>query len=310
MKKITSIFAFFSLISIFLACKKEEIKTVVPPVVVEEKSILTADLPNNFTVGKAVFYQGKATGKITSVQVMTDTYELGVAKVENGAWTLSYIYNSAGKNRTLLFNGKDANGVVLATQTYTIEIAAPVVAATYITNVPYFYQYSNTKNPSGSCQNTSVAMVMKYFAAKEGLQTVADGVTPDAISTIWGTSKAQSVAGMEELFNKEAAARGIKARDVGSETMPLADFVNNAKVMKKPFIVHGYFTNYGHIMVVLGFDGTNYICNDPAGKWSQQYKKGGYSTTNDTEGVAIKYSKAAFEAAISPDGMVWVHTFK
>ena len=187
----------------------------------------------------------------------------------------------------------------------------PVPTSTYVKDVPYFYQYNNTNNPSGSCQNTCVAMVLRYFAIQEGKDVaISNAITPDAISTAWGTKKAQSVAGLEAVFNKEAETKGLVVRDKGSETMPLADFVTTVKGSKTPFIVHGYFTAYGHIMVVLGFDGVDYICNDPAGKWSQQYQKGGYSSNNDSEGKTIKYAKQAFEAAISPDGMVWVHSFK
>ena len=187
----------------------------------------------------------------------------------------------------------------------------PIISVPITKEVPYFYQYGNTNNPSGSCQNTCVAMVLKYFAAVEGLNVdTVKNITPDNISKTWGTKKAQSVVGLQEVFNAEAVRIGVKARDIGTETMPLAQFRTVATNSKTPFIVHGYFTSFGHILVVLSFDGTNYICNDPAGKWSLQYKNGGYSTTNATEGMAIKYPKQAFEAAISPDSLVWVHSFK
>jgi uncharacterized protein YvpB len=65
----------------------------------------------------------------------------------------------------------------------------------------------------------------------------------------------------------------------------------------------------GHVVVVLGYDGSHYYCNDPAGKWNQIYQGSGYSGVNATEGIAIKYTKAAFEAAVSPDGLVWLHEF-
>lgn len=184
-------------------------------------------------------------------------------------------------------------------------------ATTYLKDVPYFYQYGNTENPSGSCQNTCIAMVLKYFAMKEGLSSdIYKHITPDNLTKTWGTKKAQTVSGLQEVFNTEAAKIGVKTRGTGTETMPLDDFRKAATNSKTPFIVHGYFTDFGHILVVLGFDGKDYICNDPAGKWSTQYKNGGYSGANSTEGIAIKYPKQAFEAAISPDNMVWVHSYK
>ena len=51
-------------------------------------------------------------------------------------------------------------------------------SAGYIEGVPYFHQFSNRINPSGSCQNTCVAMVLKYYGAAD--------ITPDMISSKWG----------------------------------------------------------------------------------------------------------------------------
>ena len=55
--------------------------------------------------------------------------------------------------------------------------AGPTEAG-YIPDVPYFHQHSNRINPSGSCQNTCVAIVLKYYGA--------DDITPDMISAKWG----------------------------------------------------------------------------------------------------------------------------
>jgi hypothetical protein len=56
-------------------------------------------------------------------------------------------------------------------------------AAQYnVSGVPYFYQYSNSINPGGSCQNTSIAMLLKYYGAAN--------LTPDGISSQYGTSQA------------------------------------------------------------------------------------------------------------------------
>ena len=42
--------------------------------------------------------------------------------------------------------------------------------------MPYFHQYSNRLNPSGSCQNTCIAIVLKYYGA--------DDITPEKIAVI------------------------------------------------------------------------------------------------------------------------------
>ena len=79
----------------------------------------------------------------------------------------------------------------------------------------------------------------------------------------------------------------------------------------RPVIIHGYFTSYGHIMVVLGYDEGGYWVNDPAGEWAQYF--GGYPYGwAPNVGKDIYYSKDAFEAAVATsDGYnylpLWYH---
>lgn len=78
-------------------------------------------------------------------------------------------------------------------------------------------------------------------------------------------------------------------------------------------IVHGYFTGYGHVLVVTGFDGENYRVNDPAGEWNLEFM-GGYSR-DDSRGNDVLYPKEEFEAAISTsDGVhflpIWYHVLR
>jgi hypothetical protein len=165
-------------------------------------------------------------------------------------------------------------------------------------NVPYFYQYNNSINPGGSCQNTSIAMLLKYYGA--------NAITPDAISNTWGTSQAQTVSGFNSVCNSEAQNYGLSATCISTSSGSFSA-LNGLLAQGKPVAVHGYFTSYGHVMVVLAFTGTEYICNDPAGEWSQQYQNGGYSTTNATEGIQVHYGSTAFLNAIGPDNTLWYH---
>lgn len=295
--------------TLFLSCKKETISQPLP-IVIEEKSELEVILPTAIVEAENTLYRGKASGKISVVQIFFDNELIGTSNVGNGEWSFSFKHTKVAKDKNLQFKGLDDKNTVLQTRTYVVEVfAANVQEANIVKNMPYFYQYDNKENPSGTCQNTCLAMVLKYFATLEAKTAFAAAVTPDVLTATWGNKKAQTVTGLQDVFNQEASNNGLKVRGTGSTTEPLASFREIAK-LGKPMIVHGYFTAYGHILVVLGFDGTHYICNDPAGKWSQQYKNGAYSTNNNTEGIAIKYTKDAFEKAISPDGMVWVHTYK
>jgi uncharacterized protein YvpB len=261
-------------------------------------STVTIDCPSSFVVGQAATFSGTASADVAKVIVSVDGYTIKDMPVTNGAYTFSYAFSSAGANRRLNVNAFTGGGVSLVQTAKTITVTSGT--APYVQGVPYFYQYSNSYNPSGSCQNTSLAMALKYY----GLSSI----TPDILSNAYGTDLAQSVSGLQRVFNEKAAAAGLAVRDRGTTTGTVTK-LRQLLAAGTPVIVHGYFTNYGHIMVVLGFDGTYYYCNDPAGKWSQQFKYGGYSQTNATEGVAVRYTKAAFEAAAFPDGYVWLHEF-
>ena len=258
---------------------------------------VTINCPSTFVVGRAATFSGTASVGIVKVIVSVDGFVIKDMPVTNGAYTFSYAFSSAGANRRLNVNAFSGAGVSLVQTAKIISVTA--TAAPYVQGVPYFYQYSNSYNPPGSCQNTSLAMMLKYY----GLN-----ITPDNLSNTYGTSLGQTVSGLQQIFNAKAAAAGLPFRDRGTTTGTVTR-MRQLLAAGTPVIVHGYFTNYGHIMVVLGYDGTYYYCNDPAGRWSQQYKYGGYSEINATEGIAVRYGKAAFEAAVSPDGYVWLHEF-
>ncbi|MBK6265940.1 S-layer homology domain-containing protein [Marivirga sp. S37H4] len=174
--------------------------------------------------------------------------------------------------------------------------AVPNTNTTIIQDVPYFYQLANSYNGPGSCQNTSLAMVLNYYGGN---------VTPDILSNYYGTDKAQTVAGLEDLFNKEAVYMGLDVRIKGTEFGSLTK-MNESLAAGKPVIAHGYTTGYGHILVFVGFDGTYYYANDPFGKWDQVAYSSGYVNTS-TAGKYIKYHKDAVKAAFAPDGYIWMH---
>ncbi len=156
-------------------------------------------------------------------------------------------------------------------------------------SVPYFYQYANSYHPSASCQNTSIAMVLKW-AGWSG--------TPDDITARFGKDLAQSPAGLAQVFNTLADEAGLDVR-ITPNTSGSLEGLRSLLAAGKPTIVHGYFTGYGHVMVATGYDGSGYTANDPAGKWAQSFKGGypyGWSTS---VGRGIRYGKGAFEQAVS-----------
>ncbi|QCK15143.1 S-layer homology domain-containing protein [Mangrovivirga cuniculi] len=170
-------------------------------------------------------------------------------------------------------------------------------SSTYIAGVPYFYQLDNDYNPYGSCQNTAIAMVINYYGGN---------TTPDDISNYYGgTDRAQTVPGLESVFNSEAAYFGLNVRVKGTTRGSLSK-MNQVLKEGKPVIAHGYTTSYGHVLVFLGFDGTYYTVHDPYGKWDQNAYSSGYYNS-PSAGKVIKYHKDAVRAAFSPDGLLWMH---
>jgi hypothetical protein len=72
-----------------------------------------------------------------------------------------------------------------------------------------------------------------------------------------------------------------------------------------PVIVHGWFTDFGHIMPIIGYNDDGWIVNDPNGKWLEA--RGEYDT--NASGAGRTYSYGAMEAVCGPDagGELWIH---
>ena len=158
-----------------------------------------------------------------------------------------------------------------------------------LSQVPYFYQYHNSLHPSASCQNTSIAMVLKYYGWSG---------TPDTITSTFGKNKAQSPAGLAEVFNHYAKNIGIPQRIVPHTNGSIAG-LKALLAAGKPVIIHGYFTGFGHVLVVTGYNGSGYVVNDPAGKWTQTWKGGYPFAGGANSGKQLTYGASAFELAVS-----------
>jgi uncharacterized protein YvpB len=151
--------------------------------------------------------------------------------------------------------------------------------------VPYFNQYDNGISPGGSCQNTSVSMVLGYY----GVQ-----VSPDEISQKFGTQYAQTPSGAASVFNHYATQAGISQRMTGHTDGSFDDL--KAELDKgHPVVVNGYFTG-GHVVTVTGYDQKGYFVNDPAGVWNERFK-GGYAGQS-YNGRDAYYGKSSFEQAV------------
>lgn len=176
-------------------------------------------------------------------------------------------------------------------------------ADTGTSGVPYFYQYDNLLHPGSSCQNTSIAMVLSHIGW-EG--------TPDDITAEWGKDYAQSPENLSYLFNTLSSEYWLGGALWTTTEGSLEEF-RSAASQDNIMIVHGYFTGYGHVLVVTGFDGENYRVNDPAGEWNLEFR-GGYGQDRSI-GHNILYPREEFESAIATsDGRtflpIWYHLLR
>ncbi len=164
-------------------------------------------------------------------------------------------------------------------------------------DIPYYNQYDNINYGWATCQNTSVAMVLSYYEKR---------IHPDTIFRKWGKDIAQSPSGLNLVY-RDYSTKSTISTYTNSTPEDLRNFLNRGFTA----IVHGYFTQYGHVIVVKRFDGQYYYVNDPAGQWKECFKCGYSGSYN---GIT-RYTRQAFESAVfTSDGYSylpgWIHIIR
>jgi hypothetical protein len=159
-------------------------------------------------------------------------------------------------------------------------------------NVPFKSQLDNQLNPTGACNVTSIAMCLAYFGVEpQGVDQLEDELF------LYMQRKGLSRHSPEDL------ARVV--RDYGKKD----DFTvwgtfercRNHIAAGNPCVIHGYFTSFGHIIVLVGYDDKGFIVHDPYGEWFSS----GYRT--DLSGEFLHYSYNLIQRTCIPDGQFWVH---
>ena len=259
------------------------------------------------TVKNGFWLKLEASGNIRRVEYWADfLYRFADSSSPGTGFSRQINFHKTGR-RVISARAYDGQGrwVIQKSITITITDNNPVPApgspgGNLASKLPYFFQYNNSYSPGASCQNTSMAMVLKYYGWNG---------TPDTITARFGKNRAQSPAGLASIFNQLATEMG-SSRRLRAHTNGRVSDVRALLSQGKPVIVHGYFTGSGHVIVLTGYSGSHYTANDPAGRWNQSFK-GGYSG-GSTSGRAIRYSAAALEKAIvSTNGYnsvpIWYH---
>ena len=235
---------------------------------------------------------------IAAVRVIykADSWQIGESQDANNDFAITYDFSEDGE-RNIQAYAYDVLGNLIDSDKKLVlveieeEVAEEEEEALDVSfpQVPYFYQFNNTQSPGSTCANTSIAMVLSYYGWSDN---------PDVLTNYYGVSTAQTPSGLASVFNSEAEYFNMSQRLIPITDGTITELKNELDT-GRPVIVHGYFTNAGHVMVVLGYDEHGYWVNDPAGTWDQQFRGGYPYGWEPTAGNAVYYNKFNFELAIS-----------
>lgn len=160
--------------------------------------------------------------------------------------------------------------------------------------VPYFSQLDNRLNPAGSCNVTSMAMCLHYHGIR------GDGSEKQLEDQIYnrfvkmGLSR-HSCWDMQKVFETYP-----KIRDVLTTRGTPKDIITSID-RGQPVVIHGYFTRFGHIIVIRGYDQDGYVVNDPYGEAFYNRKTNVVAYDTRLSGEALHYSYEFINNVCSPE---------
>ena len=148
--------------------------------------------------------------------------------------------------------------------------------------IPYYSQMANSQFPFGSCNLTSLAMVLEYL----GVTPRTSARFPDELIDYCESSglDRHEADSLVKIASDYLAADNFRSN---ATIQQVKDWLNSP--LKRAVILHGYFTASGHIIVLTGYDETGFWVNDPYGEW----RVDGYDRNDDvdsTKGKQLHYS--------------------
>ena len=164
----------------------------------------------------------------------------------------------------------------------------------------YLSQRDNKLYRSGTCNTTSIATCM----VREGESPIRpDGTQLEDYLTQYclDNSLSRHSPGDLEIL---AQRHGYRPRFTAYATWEqVKAWLRKSKIC----IVHGWFTDFGHILVIIGYDDEKscWIVHDPWGEWYPS----GYDTS--VSGEYLEYSYGMMSELCGPDaeGQLWIHFF-
>ncbi len=166
-------------------------------------------------------------------------------------------------------------------------------------NVPYKSQNDNIENPTGACNVTSLAMCLEYLKIprRTNVGQFEDELYRYALDQ--GLSR-------HDGYDLAQIVRNYGAKDTFTQAATI-DQVKDWLSDGKPTVIHGYFTTFGHIIVLVGYDSTGFIVHDPYGEWFSDGYDLNNPDGNNEKGKFKHYSYNLIRETCIPDGQFWVH---
>jgi hypothetical protein len=166
-------------------------------------------------------------------------------------------------------------------------------------SIPYKSQRDNELNPDGSCNVTSIAMALTFLGVD---RKSSDGQFEDELYDYAETN------GLSR-HNPHDLARVVA--DYGCRD----DFRADGTIAQaqewladgKPAVIHGYFTDFGHIVTLAGYDDQGFLVHDPFGEWHAWGYDLNEPDAENGKGEYIHYSYDLIRRLCIPDDSFWLH---
>ena len=171
-------------------------------------------------------------------------------------------------------------------------------------DVPYKSQLDNLEHPCGSCNVTCLAMCMEFvkpsLKPSDGSQ-LEDNLFRYAINnglsrhSPYDLAKIAESNGVRDRFDKDATIKKVQT------------WLSEGK----PAVTHGYFTNFGHIITLVGYDDKGFVVHDPNGEWFSSGYDRNQPSGNNEKGKFKHYSYNLIKSKCieegNSEGRFWVH---
>jgi hypothetical protein len=259
--------------------KREQLPTDVPVLKITQETILKLR-PVTSSQLTETEKKGVKSGqefKLIAYEPLRGHIRVAFRGNEFGEQSIWYVFDQHGE----IYQGK--NLVYPKPRPKSIKLA----------NFPYKSQLDNFYNPTGSCNVTSIAMCLQYLGIP---RRTSGGQFEDELYE-YAIKKGYSRWSPYDLAK---IVKDYGAKDFFSDRATLEE-LQDWLADGKPAVLHGYFTAFGHVMPVVGYDEKNLLVHDPYGEWFPS----GYRT--DLNGAYLPYSYNLIRRVCMPDGNFWVH---